>query len=72
MSLALLEEYHASHDCNPGKCICECGCQVEIWCTVWCGGMCSVCSIREMRDEGDGPHRRPVPQSAHQSDSALR
>jgi hypothetical protein len=60
MSLELLDEYHASHDCNPGRCICVCGCEEEIGCTVLTGGMCSVCFIREQRDDGDGPHGYPA------------
>lgn len=55
----ILAEYHAGHDCAPCKCICECGCDVWIGCTALGGGMCSVCMIREQRDEGDGPHRTP-------------
>ena len=39
-----LREYHASHDCNPGKCICVCGCQQEMGCRAL-GGLCSRCHI---------------------------
>ena len=47
--------YHAEHDCDPGKCACKCGCDVEMGCRVL-GPLCSVCSVRYMRDDEEhGP-----------------
>jgi hypothetical protein len=46
---ALLKEYHAGHDCNPGPCVCKCGCTQMMGCTAM-GGLCSVCHQKYFRD----------------------
>jgi hypothetical protein len=51
MSTKLLAEYHASHECDPGKCVCKCGCQQEMGCR-WLGsGLCSRCHLEYIYDE---------------------
>jgi len=43
-------DYHASHDCDPGPCMCKCGCTQQMGCRAL-GGMCSVCHVRYLRDD---------------------
>ena len=47
-----IQEYHASHDCDPGPCVCRCGCKVEMGCRAL-GGLCSRCHLDYIWDEGD-------------------
>lgn len=53
----ILAELHASHDCNPGPCLCKCGCTVRLGCRTALGGLCSVCHISYVR--GDDEHGFP-------------
>lgn len=48
-----LAKLHASHDCNPGPCICKCGCVTPMGCRTALGGLCSTCHLEAIYDEGD-------------------
>lgn len=43
-------DYHASHECDPGPCVCRCGCTQQMGCRAL-GGLCSVCHVRYLRDD---------------------
>ena len=47
-----LAEFHAGHDCNPGKCQCKCGCETQIGCRAY-GELCSLCHMEAIYDESE-------------------
>lgn len=56
MSLSL-DEYHAGHDCDPGQCVCKCGCAQMMGCRALTQ-LCSRCSHEAAW--GDGEHDYPA------------
>lgn len=46
----LLKEYHASHDCDPGQCVCKCGCTQMMGCRAL-SGLCSQCHVASNWDD---------------------
>lgn len=45
-----IEREHETHDCNPGPCVCVCGCREPQNCRVTFGPLCSTCAVNSIRD----------------------
>lgn len=56
--LEFVDELHADHDCNPGQCVCICGCREDAGCSVIFGPLCCTCMIAANR--GDDSHGEPA------------
>lgn len=48
----MLTEYHNSHNCNPGKCLCKCGCTIYLGCRALTE-LCSHCHMAVVRYDDD-------------------
>jgi hypothetical protein len=54
-----IDNYHASHDCDPGPCKCKCGCDIHVNCRASFGPFCTKCYMEIVRYGNDehGPKR---------------
>lgn len=46
----MFERIHACHDCDPGPCLCACGCQNSMGCREVLGPYCTSCHMNIVRE----------------------
>ena len=53
-------DLHNDHECDPGPCLCACGCERELGCRYLLGSYCTLCHIAIVYDhEGHGKKEQP-------------
>jgi hypothetical protein len=62
--MARADTLHPGEKCVPAKCVCKCGCTVELGCTLY-GDMCSECHLAFVWDDDEHePQPAAVPGEA--------